>query len=134
MGIEPYPTPEDRLRALADGQTSVLESLAEMQVGPGSAPGSTRRPTCGPAGRPILGVFGATAPLVRSALVLSAASKLAVARTYLALTDAAAARTILWEVDDLLSRRPRLGLLRDLAAELRAQLDTTRIHAVGRRR
>ena len=33
MGIEPYPTPEDRLRALADGQASVLESLAHMQAG-----------------------------------------------------------------------------------------------------
>ena len=33
MSIEPYPTPEDRLRALAAGQASVLESLAQMQSG-----------------------------------------------------------------------------------------------------
>jgi LuxR family maltose regulon positive regulatory protein len=35
------------------------------------------------------------------------------------------------EVDDLLSRRPRLGLLRDQASELHAQLDTMRMAAVG---
>jgi LuxR family transcriptional regulator, maltose regulon positive regulatory protein len=57
--------------------------------------------------------------------------RLELARTYLALTDATAARTLLLEVDDLLSRRPRLGLLRDQASELRAQLDTMRMAAVG---
>jgi LuxR family transcriptional regulator, maltose regulon positive regulatory protein len=57
--------------------------------------------------------------------------RLELARTYLALTDAAAARTMLREVDDLLSRRPRLGILRDQAAELHAQLDTMRMDAVG---
>jgi LuxR family transcriptional regulator, maltose regulon positive regulatory protein len=57
--------------------------------------------------------------------------RLELARTYLALTDAAAARTMLREVDDLLSRRPRLGILRDQAAELHAQLDTMRMDAIG---
>jgi LuxR family maltose regulon positive regulatory protein len=57
--------------------------------------------------------------------------RLELARTHLALTDATAARTMLLEVDDLLSRRPRLGLLRDQASELRAQLDTMRMAAVG---
>jgi LuxR family transcriptional regulator, maltose regulon positive regulatory protein len=57
--------------------------------------------------------------------------RLELARNYLALTDAAAARTMLWEVDDLLARRPRLGVLADRAAELRAQLDTLRRDAVG---
>jgi LuxR family transcriptional regulator, maltose regulon positive regulatory protein len=57
--------------------------------------------------------------------------RLELARTYLALTDATAARTMLLEVDDLLSRRPRLGLLRDQASELGAQLDTMRMAAVG---
>ena len=57
--------------------------------------------------------------------------RLELARTYLALTDAAAARTMLLEVDDLLSRRPRLGVLRDQTAELHAQLDTMRMTAVG---
>jgi len=33
MGIEPYATPEDCLRALAAGQASVLETLARMEVG-----------------------------------------------------------------------------------------------------
>jgi LuxR family transcriptional regulator, maltose regulon positive regulatory protein len=57
--------------------------------------------------------------------------RLELARDYLALTDAAAARTMLWEADGLLSRRPRLGLLRDQAAELHARLDTMRMDAVG---
>jgi len=57
--------------------------------------------------------------------------RLELARTYLSLTDAAAARGLLWEVDDLLARRPRLGLLGDQAAELHAQLDTMRMDALG---
>jgi LuxR family maltose regulon positive regulatory protein len=71
-------------------------------------------------------------PLLTWALPhLAVQVRLEMARSYLALTDAVAARTILLEVDDLLSRRPRLGLLRDQAAELRAQLDTMRMDAVG---
>jgi LuxR family maltose regulon positive regulatory protein len=57
--------------------------------------------------------------------------RLELVRNYLALTDAVAARTMLREVDDLFSRRPRLGILRDQAAELHAQLDTMRMDAVG---
>jgi LuxR family maltose regulon positive regulatory protein len=57
--------------------------------------------------------------------------RLELARNYLALTEAAAARRTLREIDDLLSRRPRLGLLRDQAAELHAQLDAMRMAAVG---
>jgi LuxR family maltose regulon positive regulatory protein len=57
--------------------------------------------------------------------------RLELARNYLALTDAAAARTMLREVDDLLARRPRLGILRDQAAELHTQLDTMRMAGVG---
>jgi LuxR family maltose regulon positive regulatory protein len=71
-------------------------------------------------------------PLLTWALPhLAVQVRLELARNYLALTDSAAARTMLWEADDLLSRRPRLGLLRDQAAELRAQLDTMRMDAVG---
>ena len=57
--------------------------------------------------------------------------RLELARNYLALTDAAAARTVLREVDDLLAHRPRLGILGDQAAALRAQLDAMRAAAVG---
>ncbi|HEX2373603.1 MAG TPA: LuxR C-terminal-related transcriptional regulator, partial [Actinomycetota bacterium] len=57
--------------------------------------------------------------------------RLELTRNYLALTDATAARAMLREVDDLLSRRPQLGILRDQAAELRAQLDTMRSDTVG---
>jgi 4-carboxymuconolactone decarboxylase len=38
---------------------------------------------------------------------------------------------VLREVDDLLARRPRLGILGDQAAALRAQLDAMRVAAVG---
>jgi LuxR family transcriptional regulator, maltose regulon positive regulatory protein len=57
--------------------------------------------------------------------------RLELARNYLALTDAAAARRLLREVDDLLARRPRLGILGDQAAALRARLDPMRAAAVG---
>jgi LuxR family maltose regulon positive regulatory protein len=57
--------------------------------------------------------------------------RLELTRNYLALTDATAARAMLREADDLLSRRPQLGILRDQAAELRAQLDTMRSDTVG---
>jgi LuxR family transcriptional regulator, maltose regulon positive regulatory protein len=71
-------------------------------------------------------------PLLTWALPhLAVQVRLELARSYLTLTDAAAARTVLWEADDLLSRRPQLGLLRDQAAELRAQLDAMRMDAVG---
>ena len=71
-------------------------------------------------------------PLLTWALPhLAVQLRLELARSYLALTDAAAARTMLWEVDDLLARRPQLGLLCDQAAELRAQLDTLRMDTVG---
>jgi alkylhydroperoxidase/carboxymuconolactone decarboxylase family protein YurZ len=103
MGIEPYPTPEDRLRALAAGQASVLESLAQMQSGAlersrldretyllvrlaalvatDAAAVSYQAHLGGPEepGLPvakIIGVFGAIAPFVGSARVLSAASQL----------------------------------------------------------
>jgi LuxR family maltose regulon positive regulatory protein len=57
--------------------------------------------------------------------------RLELARDYLVLTNAGAARRLLVEVDDLLSRRPQLGLLLDQAAGLHAQLDTMRMDAVG---
>ena len=104
MGIEPHPTPEDRLRALAAGQASVLEPLAQMQMGTLERSGLDRETYLlvrlaalvatdagpvsyrahleapgGPPGLPvakILGGLGAIAPLVGSARVLSAAAKL----------------------------------------------------------
>ena len=58
-------------------------------------------------------------------------AQLELARVYLALTDAAAARAVLWEADDVLLRRPDLGVLRQQADQLRAQLDTMREEAIG---
>ena len=103
MGIEPYATPEDCLRALAAGQASALETLARMEVGAlarsgldeetylpirlaalvatDAAPVSYRA-HLGAAGlstAEILAVLVAIAPVVGSARVLSAASKLTLA-------------------------------------------------------
>jgi 4-carboxymuconolactone decarboxylase len=103
MGIEPYATPEDCLRALAAGQASVLKTLARMEVGAlarsgldeetyllirlaalvatDAAPVSYRA-HLGAAGlstAEILAALVAIAPVVGSARVLSAASKLGLA-------------------------------------------------------
>jgi 4-carboxymuconolactone decarboxylase len=103
MGIDPYATPEDCLRALAAGQASVLETLARMEVGAlarsgldeetyllirlaalvatDAAPVSYRA-HLGAAGlstSETLAVLVAITPVVGSARVLSAASKLGLA-------------------------------------------------------
>jgi hypothetical protein len=103
MGIEPRATPEDCLRALAAGDASVLETLARMEVGAlarsgldeesyllirlaalvatDAAPVSYRA-HLGGAGLPtseLLATLVAIAPVVGSARVLSAASKLTLA-------------------------------------------------------
>jgi LuxR family maltose regulon positive regulatory protein len=57
--------------------------------------------------------------------------RLELARTYLALTDVAAAKTTLWEVDNLLWNRPDLGVLLDQAEELGAQLGAMREGTIG---
>jgi LuxR family maltose regulon positive regulatory protein len=57
--------------------------------------------------------------------------RLELARTYLALTDVAAAKTTLWEVDNLLWNRPDLGVLQDQAEELGAQLGAMREGTIG---
>jgi LuxR family transcriptional regulator, maltose regulon positive regulatory protein len=58
-------------------------------------------------------------------------TRLELASAYLALSDTAAVRTMLREVDELLQRRPDLGILRRQAEELRARLDALRVEAVG---
>ena len=104
MGIERWATPEDRMRALAGGQASALETLAQMQVGTlersgldeetfhlvrlaalvatDAAPVSYRAhlgaaSDHGLSMAKVLGAFVAIAPVVGSARVLSAASRLA---------------------------------------------------------
>jgi LuxR family transcriptional regulator, maltose regulon positive regulatory protein len=57
--------------------------------------------------------------------------RLELARTYLALTDPAAAMTALWEIDNVFWQRPDLGVLRGKAEELRAQLGAMRRGAIG---
>jgi LuxR family transcriptional regulator, maltose regulon positive regulatory protein len=63
--------------------------------------------------------------------VYAVQSRLELAGAYIELSDAAAARTVLWEVGDLLLRRPDLGILRRQADQLRARLDEMRVDAVG---
>jgi LuxR family transcriptional regulator, maltose regulon positive regulatory protein len=58
-------------------------------------------------------------------------ARLELVRAYLALTDVAAAQTVFREVDDLLRWRPDLGILRDQAHQLRAQLDHLRGDLIG---
>jgi LuxR family transcriptional regulator, maltose regulon positive regulatory protein len=58
-------------------------------------------------------------------------ARLELIRAYLALSDAAGARTVIREVDDLLRWRPDLGILRDQANQLRSQLDHLRGDAIG---
>jgi len=47
-------------------------------------------------------------------------------RVHLALSDLAGARTLMREVDELLQRRPKMGVLVDQAGELRARLSRRR--------
>ncbi|HEY7607169.1 MAG TPA: LuxR C-terminal-related transcriptional regulator, partial [Actinomycetes bacterium] len=61
----------------------------------------------------------------------SVQARLELTRAYLALTDLAAARTVLREVDDLLGWRPDLGTLPQQADQLRSQLDQVRDEAIG---
>jgi LuxR family maltose regulon positive regulatory protein len=53
-------------------------------------------------------------------------ARIELARVYLALADLAAARTLMREIDELLRRRPGMGILEDQAEELRTQLATQR--------
>jgi LuxR family maltose regulon positive regulatory protein len=58
-------------------------------------------------------------------------ARLELTRAYLALADLAAARGILYEVDDLLRWRPDLGTLPHQASQLRSQLDRARGDVIG---
>jgi LuxR family maltose regulon positive regulatory protein len=63
--------------------------------------------------------------------VYAVQSRLELAGAYIELTDAAGARTVLLEVDELLLRRPDLGVLLRQTGELRARLDGMRVEAIG---
>jgi 4-carboxymuconolactone decarboxylase len=103
MGSQSEASPEDRLRALAAGHASVLETMAQMQVGAlersgfdpetyqlirlaalvaTDAAAVSYRAHLGPAGGiglstgKVLGTLVAVAPVVGSARVISAASRL----------------------------------------------------------
>jgi LuxR family maltose regulon positive regulatory protein len=58
-------------------------------------------------------------------------ARLELTRAYLALTDLAAARKVLSEIDDLLRRRPDLGTLGHQASQLRSQLDHLGSNVIG---
>ncbi len=57
-------------------------------------------------------------------------ARIELARVHLALADAAGARTLIREIDELLRRRPGLGTLAGQARQLRAQLQAERTPAV----
>jgi LuxR family maltose regulon positive regulatory protein len=61
---------------------------------------------------------------------LAVQTRIELARAHLALADPAGARTLLREIDELLRRRPGLGILGDQAAALRNQLARERGLAV----
>jgi len=63
--------------------------------------------------------------------IYSVQARLELVKVYLALTDVAGARTVLREVDELLRRRPDLGLLGQQADQLRARVDTMRADVLG---
>ena len=58
-------------------------------------------------------------------------ARLELTRAYLALTEVAAARRVLGEVEDLLRRRPDLGTLPEQASQLRSHLDHLRGEVIG---
>jgi LuxR family transcriptional regulator, maltose regulon positive regulatory protein len=58
-------------------------------------------------------------------------ARLELVRAYLALTDVAGARTVMREADDVLRRRPDLGILPGQADELRSQIGNIRVEVVG---
>ena len=58
-------------------------------------------------------------------------AQLELARSHRALADAVTARAVLWDAEDVLQRRPDLGVLGRQADELRAQLGTLRGDAIG---
>ena len=58
-------------------------------------------------------------------------AQLELARGHRALADAVTARAVLWDAEDVLQRRPDLGVLGRQADELRAQLGTLRGDAIG---
>jgi LuxR family maltose regulon positive regulatory protein len=62
---------------------------------------------------------------------LAVQTRLELARAYVALTDVAAARTVLREADEVLRRRPDLGILGRQAGELWARLDAVHAEAIG---
>jgi LuxR family maltose regulon positive regulatory protein len=62
---------------------------------------------------------------------LAVQTRLELARAYVALSDIAAARTVLREADEVLRRRPDLGILRRQTGELWAGLDAVHAEAIG---
>src|SRR4029453_6725640 len=69
--------------------------------------------------------------LTDSLWFLAVQTRLQLVRCSIALTDVAAARTMLREVGDLLRRRPAVGSLAGDAEQLRAQLDLVCGDAIG---
>jgi LuxR family maltose regulon positive regulatory protein len=83
------------------------------------------------AGRTQLEKAGRLRPLLTYAAPWTAHFQLELARGYLELADAAAARAILRELGDTLQQRPNLGTVAGEASEVRAALETIRDCTLG---
>jgi LuxR family transcriptional regulator, maltose regulon positive regulatory protein len=71
-------------------------------------------------------------PQLTVALPINAVqARLELVKAYLALTDVAGARTVLREVDELLRRRPHLGVLGRQADQLHARVEAMRADVLG---
>ena len=70
--------------------------------------------------------------LTAAAPWLAVQVRLETMRAHLAMDDAASARTLMAEVDDILRVRPDLGMLSTEAASIRAQIEASREGGAGR--
>src|SRR5215218_187878 len=117
VDVAPVALAERSILAMGRGDWPLAEDLAERARG-------SAHPE-------LLERYAASPQLTYALPHLAVQVRLELARTYLALTDVAAAKTTLWEVDHLLWNRPDLGVLQDQAEELGAQLGAMREGTIG---
>jgi LuxR family maltose regulon positive regulatory protein len=148
VDVAPVALAEQSILAMGRGDWPLAEDLAERARGSARSEWLERYAASALlyAARARLAVHRGDVPQARSDLAqaeglrpqltyalphLAVQVRLELARTYLALTDVAAAKTKLREVDNLLWNRPDLGVLQDQAEELGAQLGAMREGAIG---
>jgi LuxR family maltose regulon positive regulatory protein len=126
----------DRAEALADQARTVLrragieEGFATPLISALKARAVMHRGDVPAARRELLSAQHLRPLLTYALPYLAVQARVELARVHLALADLAGARTLLHEVDDLLRRRPDLGILVGEARTLRAQLSRDRSASV----